>query len=76
MLLVELGSVLIFPKSATEASLEEMGATLHKLSEMNRVAWGHGPLYQPEWLAAWKREAEKCEPPVLFFAISWRVVCS
>lgn len=59
VLLVELGSVLIFPKSATEASLEEMGATLHKLCEMNRVAWGHGPLYQPEWLAAWKREAEK-----------------
>eukprot|EP00884_Botryococcus_braunii_P008192 jgi/Botrbrau1/17374/Bobra.0494s0001.1 len=59
VLLVELGSMLIFPKSATEASLEEMGATLHKLCEMNRVAWGHGPLYQPEWLAAWKRQAQK-----------------
>jgi hypothetical protein len=57
VVLMEVGSVLIFPKSATESSLEEMAIALRKLTEMNRVAWGHGPLYQPEWQAAWKKLA-------------------
>ena len=44
-----ISSVLIFPKSATEEALVFLRKALKNLTELNAMAWQHGPLFKPEW---------------------------
>lgn len=49
VLLSEITSVLIFPKSATGEALLLLRKSLKNLTELNAMAWQHGPLYRPGW---------------------------
>ena len=52
VILSELTSVLIFPRSATQEALLHLRNTLKKLTELNAMAWQHGPLFRPDWQSA------------------------
>ena len=44
VLLSEIVSVVVFPKSATQEALVLLRKSLQKLTELNAMAWQHGPL--------------------------------
>ena len=44
VILSEILAVLVFPKSATSEALTHMRTALKKLTELNTMAWQHGPL--------------------------------
>ena len=52
VLLSEISSVLIFPKSATQEAVLLLRKSLENLTELNAIAWQHGPLFRPEWRSA------------------------
>lgn len=49
VLLSEITSCLIFPKSATGAALSNLRKALENLTDLNAMVWRHGPLSRPEW---------------------------
>lgn len=52
VLLSELSSVLIFPKSATQEAILLLRKSLEDLTELNAIAWQHGPIFRPSWRSA------------------------
>ena len=50
--LSEVTSVLIFPKSATQEAIVLLLKSLDNLTELNAIAWQHGPLFRPDWRSA------------------------